>query len=272
MSHPYGQLDRPPLSQRALTAALIRPGALWTSITVVAETGSTNADLLAAAADGAAGGAVLVAEAQTAGRGRLERGWESPPQAGLLFSMLLRPDSVPRPQWSWLPMLVGVALAEAVQEYAGAEAQLKWPNDLLLGQAKAAGILAQASADAVVVGVGLNVLTRLAELPPGATSLAAVGAARTDRDPMLRAILRSVEKHYRGWEEAGGDALASGLRAAYRKYCDTLGRAIVVTLPQGEPVRGVASDIDATGRLVVDDGSQQRAFAVGDVTHVRPNP
>lgn len=271
MSHPYGQLDRPPLSERALTAALIRPGALWTSVTVVPETGSTNADLLVEAGRGAAGGTVLVAEAQTAGRGRLDRNWVSPPRAGLLFSMLLRPVSVPRPQWSWLPLLVGVALAEAVEEYAGVEPELKWPNDLLLGQAKAAGILAQASADAVVVGVGLNVLTRLAELPPGATSLAAVGAERFDRDPMLRATLRSVEKYYRSWEESGGDALASGLRAAYRQYCDTLGRAIVVTLPQGQPVQGVASEIDATGRLVVDDGSQKRAFAVGDVTHVRSN-
>ncbi|HEX3813947.1 MAG TPA: biotin--[acetyl-CoA-carboxylase] ligase [Mycobacteriales bacterium] len=264
MSHPYSELDRPPLSARTLAPALVRPGGLWTSLTVVAETGSTNADLLAAAQAGAPSGAVLVAESQTAGRGRLDRTWVSPPRAGLTFSILLRPE-VDRSAWSWLPLLVGVAVAEAIERHAEVEARLKWPNDLLLDGLKLAGILAQAADDAVVVGIGLNVLTRLAELPPGGGSLLSAGAVRTDRDPVLRAVLRSIETQYLRWTDAGGDAEACGLRAAYRSSCDTLGHQVDITLPTGGSYRGVATDVDVAGRLVVDG----RTFAVGDVTHVR---
>jgi BirA family biotin operon repressor/biotin-[acetyl-CoA-carboxylase] ligase len=269
VSHPYGELDRPPLSQRALTAALVRPGGLWSSLAVVAETGSTNADLVAAAVQGAPAGSVLVAESQSAGRGRLDRSWVSPPRAGLTFSVLLRPEPE-RSAWSWLPLLVGVALADAVRQPAEVPVRLKWPNDLLLDGLKAAGILAQAAGDAVVVGVGLNVLTRRAELPPGGTSLLAEGATRTDRDPVLRAALRSIETQYRRWTQAGGDAEACGLRAAYREWCDTLGREVEVSLPAGGPFRGIARDIDVGGRLIVEAGADRREFAVGDVTHVRP--
>jgi BirA family transcriptional regulator, biotin operon repressor / biotin---[acetyl-CoA-carboxylase] ligase len=261
MSHPYAQLDRPPLSERALQRALIRPGGLWSALTVVAETGSTNADLLAAAEETATG-TVLIAESQTAGRGRLDRSWVSPPQAGLTFSMLLRPEPV-RTRWSWLPLLVGVGLAEAVGTYCEIETRLKWPNDLLIDGRKAAGILAQVADDAVVVGIGLNVLTRRGELPEGATSLAAEGAARTDRDPLLRAILRAIETRYNDWMAARDDG---DLRAAYRDRCATLDEEVTVTLPTGVPYRGRATDIDSAGRLLVGD----RAFAVGDVTHVRP--
>src|SRR4051794_20233578 len=110
---PYSDLDRPPLDERALGRALIRPGGLWREITVVEATGSTNADLAAAAGEGAPEGAVLVAEAQTAGRGRLGRSWEAPPRAGLAFSVLLRP-AVPVARLTWLPLLTGVAVAAAV--------------------------------------------------------------------------------------------------------------------------------------------------------------
>ena len=129
------------------------------------ETSSTNADLLATARE-RADRQVLVAEQQTSGRGRLDRVWTSPPRAGLLFSMLVRPRA-PIAEWGWLPLLTGVALAEAVQDVAGLACALKWPNDLLLGEQrrKAAGILVQSTEDAVVIGIGLNVSTTLDELP-----------------------------------------------------------------------------------------------------------
>lgn len=260
MSHPYAQLDRPPLSEQALQRALIRPGGLWSALTVVAETGSTNADLLAAAEETATG-TVLIAESQTAGRGRLDRAWTSPPQAGLTFSILLRPE-IDRIRWSWLPLLVGVALAETVERHCELPARLKWPNDLLIDGRKAAGILAQVADDAVVIGIGLNVLTRRGELPPGATSVAAEGGTRTDRDPLLRAILRAIETRYTAWNTTRDD---DDLRAAYRDRCATLNEEVTVTLPTGAPYRGRATDIDSAGRLLVDG----RAFAVGDVTHVR---
>lgn len=275
MSSPYDDLDRPPLSEQALRGALVRPGELWREVRVVGETGSTNADLAAAAERGAGEGAVLVAESQTAGRGRLHRDWTSPPRAGLTFSILLRPDDVPTTRWGWLPLLAGVSVARAVARFGEVEARLKWPNDVLVGpdRRKAAGLLAQVAGGAVVVGIGLNVTTRADELPEGATSLAASGASGTDRDPLLRAILRAIAEDYRRWRDAGGDAERSGLAATYDGLSDTLGREVVVTLPAGEPIRGVAGAIAGDGRLVVTgEGGKARAVAAGDVTHVRSAP
>jgi BirA family biotin operon repressor/biotin-[acetyl-CoA-carboxylase] ligase len=275
VSSPYDDLDRPPLSEQALRGALVRPGELWREVRVVGETGSTNADLAATAERGAGEGAVLVAESQTAGRGRLHRDWTSPPRAGLTFSILLRPDDVPTIRWGWLPLLAGVSVARAVARFGEVEARLKWPNDVLVGpdRRKAAGLLAQVAGGAVVVGIGLNVTTRADELPEGATSLAASGASGTDRDPLLRAILRAIAEDYRRWRDAGGDAERSGLAATYDGLSDTLGREVVVTLPAGEPIRGVAGAIAGDGRLVVTgEGGKARAVAAGDVTHVRSAP
>src|SRR5215469_9764608 len=145
-------------------------GGLWTDVRVVAETGSTNEDLLRRARDGAPEGAVLVAEAQTSGRGRQGRSWQSQPGAALTFSLLVRPVTVPQSAMGWLPLLTGVATATAVRRVTGLQAGLKWPNDVLIGDGKLAGILAEQSAGAVIVGTGLNVLGRLDALPvPTAT-------------------------------------------------------------------------------------------------------
>jgi BirA family biotin operon repressor/biotin-[acetyl-CoA-carboxylase] ligase len=279
---PYTDLDRPPLDERALARALIRPAGLWREIRVVAATGSTNADLAAEA--GAAAGTVLVAEAQTAGKGRLGRVWQAPPRAGLTFSLLLRPR-VPDARRSWLPLLTGVAVATAVGrlteraaggdfgEAAGGAVRvtLKWPNDVLVGERKLGGILVEGRGDALIVGVGLNVGLRAEELPvPSATSLAIEGAAVTDRGVLLRAILREFEQWYEGWRAAGGDPGRSGLRAAYTKVCATLGRDVRVELPGRRLLRGVATDIDEGGRLLVRaaEGGEE-AVSVGDVVHVR---
>src|SRR5215469_17975770 len=154
MTSPYARLDRPPLSAAALRRALVRPGELWTAVEVRERTGSTNADVAAAARAGTPEGLVVVAEQQTAGRGRLDRRWESPPRAGLAFSVLLRP-AVPASRLGWLPLLAGVALVEAVRRQAEVDAVLKWPNDLLVDERKCAGILAEAvpePAPAAVLG------------------------------------------------------------------------------------------------------------------------
>ncbi|WP_345713276.1 biotin--[acetyl-CoA-carboxylase] ligase, partial [Kineococcus glutinatus] len=159
----WSDLDRPPLRQRALHRALVEEGG-WRSVEVVARTGSTNADLLARARAGEAAGAVLVAEHQSAGRGRMGRTWVSPPRSGLAVSVLLRP-AVPAARWSWLPLLAGLALADALVAVAGLPARLKWPNDVLVPvpaggggtvEAKVAGVLVEAGGDgSVVLGSGL---------------------------------------------------------------------------------------------------------------------
>lgn len=271
---PYTDLDRPPLSQRALTRALVRPGSLWSSLTVVGRTGSTNADLADAARAGAPEGTVLVTEYQSAGRGRLGRTWSAPPRSGLMFSVLLRPR-VPPARLGWLPLLVGVAGATAVRRIAEVDVRLKWPNDLLAGERKLAGVLAErvesGGDGAVVVGMGLNVSLRREELPvPTATSLALEGAACTDRDPLLRAVLREIERHYRDWTAADGDADAAGLRSAYLAASATVGREVRVELPGDRVLTGTATGVDESGCLLVRTGDGERAVSAGEVVHVRP--
>ena len=171
---------RAPLDPAALRRALARPGGLWRAPEVVESTGSTNADLLARALAGEPEGAVLAAEEQRAGRGRMGRTWTSPPRAALTVSVLLKP-AVPPARRGWLPLLTGVAVATAVTQVAGVETRIKWPNDLLAADAKLAGILAEAAGDAVVVGIGLNVSTEPAELPLHKPRRAARHLARRGR-------------------------------------------------------------------------------------------
>ncbi|MBT2386940.1 biotin--[acetyl-CoA-carboxylase] ligase [Streptomyces sp. ISL-11] len=276
----WSDLDRPPLNTMALRRGLLRPGGLWTSVEVVTSTGSTNSDLAAAAAAGkAAEGAVLVAEEQSAGRGRLDRTWSAPPRSGLFFSVLLTPGAgVPVERWGWLPLLAGVATASALSRAAGVDTALKWPNDLLVtvdgAERKAGGILAERAGDGVVVGIGLNVTLRAEELPvPTAGSLALAGAPVTDRDPLLRAVLRSLEEWYEMWRRAGGDPGACRLDEAYAAGCATLGRTVRAELPGGRDLVGEAVAVDADGRLVLAtaDGVQ-RPVGAGDIVHLRSAP
>lgn len=286
---PYTDLDRPPLDVRRLRRALVTPHGPWQRLELRVETGSTNADVAAAARDGEPEGLVVVAERQTAGRGRLGRCWESPARAGIATSVLLRPGQAdPARGWSpaplsgygWLPLLAGVALVGAVARLAELDAALKWPNDLLLDGAKCAGILAETvpspggGPPAVVLGVGLNVTTRRDELPVNpnglpATSLRLAGAAATDRDPLLRELLREIARWYARWRAAGGDAEASGLRAAYLESCATPRRAVRVLLPDGGELTGTATTVDGAGRLVVRTTDGDRPIAAGDVRHLR---
>ncbi len=291
---PAAAADRAPLSVTVLRGVLVRPGALWRHVRVVAQTGSSNTDLLAAAMAGAPEGTVLAAESQTAGRGRLGRLWVSPPRAALTFSVLLRPRWVPAASKGWVPLLAGVAVAAALRAETGLDACLKWPNDVLVGGAKVAGILAEQSGDAIVVGAGINVSGRQDELPAaGATSLALAGAGGTDRQHLLISVLAELERWYLAWlgaagpgpvsaarpaqpaarpgpqPAAGPDADACGLRPEYRRLSGTLGNPVRVSLPGGQILTGTARDVDETGRLVVLAPSGLVAVSAGDVLHLR---
>jgi BirA family biotin operon repressor/biotin-[acetyl-CoA-carboxylase] ligase len=276
---------RTPLDEAALRRAIVTPGGAWTDLRVVAETGSTNADLLDAAQAGAPPGAVLVAEVQQSGRGRLGRVWEAPAMSSITVSVLFRPGVQPV-RLGWLPLLAGVALVEAVGLIAEVDAVLKWPNDLLVrpvapatgaGYGKCAGVLAEASAGAelVVVGIGLNVDQTADELPPTGpssfppTSLVLAGARVTDRSDLLRGLLGVLAAWYGRWRDGEGDPDRSGLAAAYRASCLTLGTEVAVSLPGGELVTGRASDVDTEGRLIVTTASGSRHLAAGDVQHLR---
>ncbi|MBQ0914996.1 biotin--[acetyl-CoA-carboxylase] ligase [Streptomyces sp. RM99] len=274
----WSDLGRPPLSTTALRRGLIREGGLWRRVDVVQRTGSTNTDLVARAArEDLAEGTVLVAEEQTAARGRLDRQWSAPPRSGLFFSVLLRPAEVPVRRWGWLPLLTGVAVATGLSRVAGVDTVLKWPNDLLVTvgdeERKAGGILAErAGDDGIVVGVGVNVSLRAEELPvPRAGSLALAGAVNTDRDPLLRGVLRSLEDWYGRWREAGGDPAVSGLQETYAAGSATLGRMVRAELPGDRSLVGEAVAVDGDGRLVLATGAGvQEPVGAGDIVHLRP--
>jgi BirA family biotin operon repressor/biotin-[acetyl-CoA-carboxylase] ligase len=260
-----------PLDEARLRGALAGP---WARVDVVERTGSTNADLLAAAAAGAPDRTVLVAEHQEAGRGRFTRSWVAPPGSGLTVSVLLRPAGIPPSRFAWLPLLAGLAVVDAVRSLTDIRACLKWPNDLLLGaeQRKAAGVLAEvadAARPSVVIGIGLNVHTSPTD-QPGATSLAAEGA-RCDRTDVLIALLEHLAAREARWREGRGDADGTRLRADYRAACATLGSEVRVELPGGAALHGIAEDVDRDGRLLLlDPAGHRRAVAAGDVVHLRP--
>ncbi|MBF6172462.1 biotin--[acetyl-CoA-carboxylase] ligase [Nocardia blacklockiae] len=264
-------MHRPPLAADLLrrSVAELPELSLFSRIDVVESTGSTNADLLARAGEPDSDGRVLIAETQLTGRGRHDRVFVSPPRAQIAMSVLLRPRGVAPAVLGWLPLLAGVATVDAVRATTGLRADLKWPNDVLIGGRKTAGILAEVAPDpaapAVVVGIGLNVSLTEEELPvPHATSLTLAGAAEVDRTALVQSMLREFARYYTDWRAAGWDPTA--LAREYRTRCATLGAAVRAELPGGEVLTGTATDVDGQGRLLIGD----RAVSAGDVTHLRP--
>jgi BirA family transcriptional regulator, biotin operon repressor / biotin---[acetyl-CoA-carboxylase] ligase len=260
---------RPPLDTALLRQRL--PNG-WRTIDVVDETGSTNADLLARAAAGEdIAGRVLLTEYQSAGRGRHGRRWTAPPRSQLAMSVAVDAHGVRPDAWGWLPLLTGVAVCDALAEVSAVEAGLKWPNDVLVGEKKLAGILAEVAApqQVVILGVGLNTTLTDAEAPDArATSLAALGARRHDRTELSLAILRYLGERIDRWGRAGG---ADGiLTADYRGRSVTLGQHVMATLPGDRILAGTAADIDHFGRLTIISSGDAVTVAAGDITHLRP--
>jgi BirA family transcriptional regulator, biotin operon repressor / biotin---[acetyl-CoA-carboxylase] ligase len=253
-------------------AALTGPGSPWRAVRVLDAAPSTNAAVAARARAGEDPGLVLVAEHQTAGRGRLDRVWVTPPRAALTFSVLLAPDAVPVRRWPWLPLLAGLAVAAGVRRATGVVCTLKWPNDVLVEDRKLAGILVERverdRGAAAVVGVGLNVSSTRDELPvSGATSLLLEGVEEPDRGALLAAVLDELATRYARWLALSGEPDA--LRAAYLSACSTVGRLVRVDLPDGSAVTGTATGVHDDGRLEVSTAAGTRTLGAGDVVHVR---
>ncbi len=255
-------------------------GTRFSSIHHVERTGSTNADLLHAAAEGAPTGRVLVTDHQVAGRGRQGRTWHDEPGTSLLVSVLLRPP----PSWAALvPLLAGVAVAEAVEAVAGSDAGpspvgLKWPNDVLVpsrGERKLAGILAESTAAvdpatgarglAVVVGIGVNIrpsTTAPPEVAARAVAIHDLGPATPTRDEVAAALLVALDRGLAAAEAGGAEAVL----AAYRPRCATIGRSVRFETPT-EIVEGTAAAVADDGALVIDTDAGSVTVQAGDAHH-----
>ncbi|MFD9698955.1 biotin--[acetyl-CoA-carboxylase] ligase [Lentzea sp. NPDC059081] len=260
------------LDADALRSRLVAPNGPYAALDVVESTPSTNADL--SAATGAADRTVLIALEQTAGQGRRGRGWSSP-VGGLYVSVLFRPAGVSPARLPWLNLIAGLALVR-VAASVGVDASLKWPNDLLLGGGKGAGILSEITADgAVVVGMGLNVAKLPSDVQPAPgglapTSLEDAGAAELDHEELAFRLLVELAGLEGVWRKNDGDAVESGLLEEYLEHSATVGSRVRVELSGGAALEGVAQRVEADGTLTVrgDDGVEHGVSA-GDVVHLR---
>lgn len=237
----------------------------WRAEPVVDSTGSTNADLADLARSGAPGGVVLVAGHQAQGRGRLARSWSAPPNTSVACSVLIEPQRAPD-VWGWLPLIVGVAVAEGIQQATHLDARLKWPNDVLIEDRKVCGILCEvvtSGADPrVVLGFGINVALAADELPvPTATSTMLAGSD-TSATAIVVTVLGRLKALLSAWETG------AELRDAYLPLSATVGHQVEVHSGSTSIV-GEAVDIDAQGGLVVVTAGTRRTFIAGDVVHLR---
>jgi BirA family biotin operon repressor/biotin-[acetyl-CoA-carboxylase] ligase len=272
-------MDREKLRHRLHSASLCREvtgrGRPWRHLEVVDGTGSTNSDLLARAAAGAdIDGVVLIAENQTAGRGRNGRTWSAVPRTQVTMSVGVSLDGIPNLAWGWIPLVAGLAVRDAVANAAGVDAGVKWPNDVLArlpAHGKLAGILAEVAAPAplVVIGIGLNVSLRADELPdPNATSLALLGGWPLDRGDLIVAVLDGLARRIAGLRAArGADAT---LVADYSARSLTIGSRVRALLPGGNEIVGDARSVDDQGRLCIATGDGTVAVSAGDIVHLRP--
>ena len=290
-SQPARPPARPALRVSVLRELLLAPGGPLARLDVVERSGSTNADIAATLARDPASlpdRTVLVAELQTAGRGRAGGHWEAPSRSSLAVSFLLRPGpGVPLPTFGWFPLLAGLAGVTALRGTTGVDVRLKWPNDLLVSSPdgaelpgwdtdrKIGGILSElvttSIGPAAIVGIGINVSQEPDELPvEPAASLLTAGAGEVDRETLLVALVDAVVSVDTRWREAHGDAVAAGLADECTAVCGTLGRKVRVDLPGDVVVEGQALALGPDGSLVVEETSGRvRSVLAGDVRHLR---
>lgn len=259
---------RPALDVIALRRSLQHP---WRILDVVEETGSTNADLMARAAAGAdIGGAVLIAENQTAGRGRHSRRWSAAPRAQIIMSVGVSVADIPTSRWGWLPLATGVAVVDTLKSSLGVRVGLKWPNDVVTGSGKVAGILVEVapSSMAVVVGLGLNVTLESAELAGTAASLHQISDREPNRHELLDVLLANLGRRFTSWQAAGG--ADAGLMVDYRACSSTIGSPVRAVLPGAQEVVGLARSVDDQGCLCIETASGESVtVSAGDIVHLR---
>lgn len=227
-----------------------------------AEVDSTMELCHALARAGAEPGVVVVADAQTAGRGRQGRSWQAPPSSSLLFSVWLQPDCAPE-RWPLVLWPLALALQDAIARETCLSPAIKWPNDLVIDGKKLGGLLAESTANGVVVGAGLNVNFAAADLPVDQplTTLADELGRPVSREDLLVAILQSFAVWYRRWQQAPDDVWQ-----AWRDGASLIGQEVEISVG-GSVYGGIAVDQDRDGNLCVRTGDGRvRRFAAGDAS------
>ena len=247
---------RAPLDQSRIASALSR---YW-RVSVVDLTASTQDDLANKVNAGEGkNGDVIVANFQSAGRGRLDRTFLAPPSTALLFSVFLNPERV-RDDWSFIPLLAGFSIADTLRKI-GADVSIKWPNDLQINEMKLGGIISTAAGSGVIIGIGVNVSTTVDELPvEGATSLAIVGLSKLDRNFLLPLLLNAFENDFTAWDQG------ESFLGKYSQLSATQGREVTIVGPAASSIKSRAQSFDEQGRLHLEDG---QIVTVGDVIHLR---
>ena len=249
----------------ALAVAGDRAGIFSRQVLWYAEVSSTN-DVAATLADrGEPEGTIVIADAQSAGRGRHGRSWASPPGAGLYMSIIMRP---PAHAVTLLTIAAGVALADGIQAATGLQPHLKWPNDVYIGERKLAGILAEAGTSRsgvqhVVLGCGINLMPAAypADVAARATSIESELGRPTDRGLLLSECLAALHLRYGDLQSRASAAVVARWRG---RAVSTLGRRVEWDVA-GVTRHGVAEDIDETGALLVRDGAARNRVISGEV-------
>jgi BirA family biotin operon repressor/biotin-[acetyl-CoA-carboxylase] ligase len=254
-----------PLQRESVHEALVTSGQPWSGVDVHASLGSTNAE----AARIATPWHVVLTDHQQAGRGRLGRTWETPPNTSVTMSVLVPPPDDGR---GWVPLIAGLAVLRGLADVTGLQACLKWPNDVLLpadDDRKVSGILCELQPGGIVVGIGVNVSQSRDQLPVDtATSLRLAGAPDVRREDVAVAVLTHLARLHS--DLLAGGAAREAAQAAYRDACSTIGRTVDLHSATGAVTRVRAVGIDREGRLVVSTQGGEYAVAAGDVSHVRP--
>jgi BirA family biotin operon repressor/biotin-[acetyl-CoA-carboxylase] ligase len=249
---------RAPLDRKRISSEISQ---YW-RVSVVDITGSTQADLLQlVSSNQALAKSVIVSEFQSTGRGRLDRTFDAAPMSALTFSMYVEPK-VDKSEWSFLTMLSALSVREALLSLdKHIHIDIKWPNDLLIGEKKCAGIIAQATDKGVVIGIGINVGMNKSELPvPTATSLAIENFKELDRNRILGVILNHFEINLQIWE------LGKSFISEYREASSTIGSEVEVLLPGGKSLKSKAIGVSDAGELILENGE---VVTVGDIVHLR---
>ncbi|MFM1985352.1 MAG: hypothetical protein RLZZ295_518 [Actinomycetota bacterium] len=228
-------------------------------VSVVELTSTTQGDLVEQVRQGKAQvGDVIVAEFQSAGRGRLDRSFEAAKASALLFSFYIEPKRN-RDDWGWIPLIAGYSVAKTLHAF---HPKIKWPNDILINDKKVSGLIAEVAGNGVVVGIGVNVGMEESELPVDtATSLLLEGGVDLTRDQLLCEILEEFEDHFLQWDQGIDE-----VQPLYAHLSATLGKEVRIEYPGGKTHLAKADSISDTGALVLDDGTHVQS---ADVIHLR---